>query len=82
MCIQWKSLKEKWGDTRRLLAFNYLLLFDKKSVDEAPLVIFVQDLEIFCESNLDKIIDFFYILKKTFVVLQEGSKDGEHIVQL
>lgn len=67
---------------KELLGFNYLLLSDQESVNEAPLVISVQDFKVFYESSLDKSIDFFHILNKSFVVLQEESKGWEHIVQL
>lgn len=67
---------------KELLGFNYLLLSDQESVNEAPLVISVQDFKMFYESNLDKSIDFLHILKKSFAVLQEESKGWEYIVQL
>lgn len=58
------------------------MLSHEESVNEAPLVVSVQGFEMFCESHLDKSIDFFYILNKNFVVLQEESKDWEHVVHL
>lgn len=67
---------------KKLLRFYYLLLSHEESVNEAPLVVSVQSFEMFYESHLDKSIDFFYILNKNFVVLQEESKDWEHVVHL